>query len=151
MPKYNGFTLIETLLAIVIVGILALIGYPRFNTAVTLSNVRSGRTTIVNLIARARTVATQTNRTAQLEFDGNAVLVTARPRLSPLVGSIQDTVGGIQDLNARYGVAVTPPPAPLKFDPRGLGSGFNSGGTTILVSRDGKSASITIDALGRVR
>jgi len=38
----------------------------------------------------------------------------------------------------------------VRFDPRGLGTGFGTG-TTFLVSLNGKTETITVDGLGRVR
>jgi prepilin-type N-terminal cleavage/methylation domain-containing protein len=149
----KGFTLTETLIAIVIVGILVLIGYPKVSSAMVTTNVRGARTTIVNLIAKARAVATQSNRrSAQVEFVGNNVLVTATPRINVLAGSPKDTVGGVQNLNAIYGVTVNAQMAAISFDPRGIGTGFNKqSGNDITVTKGGKTQTITIDMLGRVR
>jgi prepilin-type N-terminal cleavage/methylation domain-containing protein len=148
-PK--GFTLIETLIAIVIVSLLVLIGYPKVSSAMVTTNVRGARTTIVNMIATARAVATQTNRqSAQLEVVGNNVLVTARPRRNlPTAGNDRDTVGSVQNLNAIYGVTVTPPGA-IVFDPRGIASGLG-GSVTISITKSGKTRTIAVDMLGRVQ
>jgi len=146
----KGFTLAEALIVVVIVGILVLIGYPKVSGAMVTTNVRGARTTIVNMIAKARAVATQSNRrSAQLEFVGNTVLITATPRASGINGK-KDTVGTMQNLNAIYGVTVTPPGAPIKFDPRGIGSGFGTS-STISVTKSGKTQTIQIDMLGRVQ
>ena len=149
MSHRKGFTLAEALIVVVIVGILVLIGYPKVSRAMVTTNVRGARTTIVNMIAKARAVATQSNRNAQLEFVGNKVLITATPRRLP-GGGTKDTIGTMQDLNAIYGVTVTPPAGPIKFDPRGIGSGFGAKDSAS-VTKSGKRQAIVIDMLGRVQ
>jgi prepilin-type N-terminal cleavage/methylation domain-containing protein len=149
----KGFTLTETLIAIVVVSLLVLIGYPKAVNAIATTNVRGARTTVVNLIAKARAVATQTSRkAAQVEFIGNKVLITATPRRG-VVGNanIKDTIGPVQDLNALYGVTVTPSngTTAISFDPRGIGSGFGPS-TDIVLTKSGKTQKITVDMLGRV-
>jgi prepilin-type N-terminal cleavage/methylation domain-containing protein len=148
----KGFSLIEALMAIVVVSLVALIGYPKAMNAIATNNVRSARTTVINMIAKARAVATQTNRkSAQVEFVGDKVLVTATPRRVPAGGS-KDTVGSVLDLHNTYGVTVTTtvPSGAITFDPRGIGSGFGLS-STISVAKSGKTQMITVDKLGRVR
>jgi prepilin-type N-terminal cleavage/methylation domain-containing protein len=154
----KGFTLTETLIAIVVVSLLVLIGYPKFSNAMVTTNVRGARTTIVNMIAKARAVATQSGRrSAQVEFVGNNVLVTATPRRTPplVPANDRDTVGVVQNLSATYGVTVTSTlasPKVITFDPRGIGSGFNQAlGSEITVTKSGKTQKIKIDMLGRVK
>src|SRR3954468_15242040 len=69
--RTQGFTLVEMMLAVVILGALVLIGFPRMSAGMTKANVRGARTTLVNLIAKARTAATQANRVALLKIQGN--------------------------------------------------------------------------------
>jgi prepilin-type N-terminal cleavage/methylation domain-containing protein len=149
----KGFTLTETLIAIVVVSLLVLIGYPKAVNAIATTNVRGARTTVVNMIAKARTVATQTNRrSAQIEFIGNKVLVTAAPRPNP-AGGAKDTIGPVRDLNAVYGVTVTVTGLgadSISFDPRGIGTGFGTGEAVISFTKSGKTQKITVNQLGRV-
>jgi prepilin-type N-terminal cleavage/methylation domain-containing protein len=149
----KGFTLTETLIAIVVVSLLALIGYPRAVNAIATTNVRAARTTVINMIAKARTVATQTNRrSAQIEFTGNKVVVTATPRLVSLAGSSKDTVAPVRDLNAMYGVTVTSTlgvNGVIAFDPRGIGIGLGAS-SQISLTKSGKTQMFTVDKLGRV-
>lgn len=144
----KGFTLIETLLVIMILGIVVLIGFPRMSAGMTKASVRGARTTLINLTARARTAATQTNRIALLKLEGDNAFVLLRPRLLPGAGNA-DTLGAVARLGDSYGVTVTATIDSVRFDPRGLGTGFGTG-TTFLVSRNGTSETITIDGLGRV-
>ena len=148
--RTNGFTLIELMIVVTILGTLALIGFPRMRDGMTRSNVRGARTTLINLLSKARTAATQTNRVTLLKIQGNNAFVLARPRLVAVAGSDADTLGAVQPLGAIYGVTVTAAIDSVRFDPRGLGTGFGTG-TTFLVSLNGKTETITVDGLGRVR
>jgi prepilin-type N-terminal cleavage/methylation domain-containing protein len=146
----RGFTLVETMLVVTILGTLTLIGYPRMRDGMVRANVRGARTTLINLLSKARTAATQTNRITLLKIQGNNAFVLARPRLMPgAAGSNADTLGPVQPLGDIYGVTVTATIDSVRFDPRGLGTGFGTG-TDFLVSRNGKTETIRVDGLGRV-
>jgi hypothetical protein len=71
----------------------------------------------------------------------------ATPRLTG-AGTF-DTVGAIENLNAVYGVTVTSPVDSIKFDPRGLATGFGVP-VTFKVAKSGHTDSIVVDGLGRV-
>jgi prepilin-type N-terminal cleavage/methylation domain-containing protein len=147
VPSRNGFTLVETLIVVVLLGLIVLIGFPKISSAMSRTDLRSARTTMVNLVATARAAAVQGNRRTWIKFEGNTAHVLARPRTDGAAGA--DTVGAIQDLADQYKVAVTPALDSIQFDPRGFGANIG-GGDTITVSRDGHSSTIIIDGLGRV-
>jgi prepilin-type N-terminal cleavage/methylation domain-containing protein len=144
----KGFTLIETLLVILILGIVAVMGFPRMRAGMTSAGIRGARTTLINLLVKARTAATQANRIALLKIQGDNAFVLMRPRLLPGAGNA-DTLGPVVNLRESYGVTVTASIDSVRFDPRGMGTGFGTG-TTFLVSRNGSSETIRIDGLGRV-
>jgi prepilin-type N-terminal cleavage/methylation domain-containing protein len=144
----KGFTLVETLLVIVILGIVVLLGFPRASAGMTSASIRGARTTLINLIAKARTAATQANRIALVKIEGDNAFILMRPRLLPGAGDA-DTLGAVERLGDSYGVTITATIDSVRFDPRGLGTGFGTG-TTFLVSRNGTTETITIDGLGRV-
>jgi prepilin-type N-terminal cleavage/methylation domain-containing protein len=146
--RTKGFTLIETLLVIIILGVIVLIGFPKMSASMAQTNLRGARTTLINLLAKARTAATQTNRIALLKVEGNNAFVLLRPRKLPGAGDA-DTLGAVERLGDSYGVTVTAAIDSVRFDPRGLGAGFGAG-TTFLVSRNGHTETITVDGLGRV-
>jgi prepilin-type N-terminal cleavage/methylation domain-containing protein len=146
----KGFTLIEMLLVVIILGVVAVLGFPRMSAGMTRANVRGARTTLINLMAKARTAATQTNRITLVKIEGDNAVVLMRPRrLLPVAGNDADTLGAVARLGETYGVTVTATIDSVRFDPRGLGSGFGTG-TTFLVSKNGTTDTITIDGLGRV-
>jgi prepilin-type N-terminal cleavage/methylation domain-containing protein len=144
----RGFTVMEMLLVITILGITMTIGLPRMSAGVTSANVRGARTTLINLLARARIAATQSNRVAVLKIEGNNAVILLRPRLAVGAGTA-DTLGAVAQLGEAYGVTVTGAIDSVRFDPRGLASGFGTG-TSFQVSRYGTTETIRIDGLGRV-
>jgi prepilin-type N-terminal cleavage/methylation domain-containing protein len=151
-----GFTLVETLIVVVLLGLIVLIGFPKISSAMVKNDLRGARTTVINMVAQARAASVQGNRLTWIKFAGNTAHVLARPRVI-LAGGVglnpPDTVGVVQDLSKQYGVTVsfTAGADSIRFDPRGFGSW--TGGAlshTITLARDGYSSTITIDGLGRV-
>lgn len=149
MIRRAGFTMIETMLAVVIVGVLTLMAYPRVSSAMARSDARGARTRVINMLATARTAATQSNRSTWLTFDGNQVWVTASPRRTTGGSGTVDTIGSVVDLSVVYGTSVSSGVTQIAYDPRGLASGFGSS-VTITLTRGGYSYPITVDMLGRV-
>ena len=149
MRNRAGFTLIEIATALVIISLLVLIGIPKFNEAMARQNVRGARTMTVNMVAKARAAATQTNRITRLVVDGNRVYIVAKPRQTAGGAGTWDTLGPVENLNSRYGVtlAVTVNDS-IKFDPRGMSWGGIV--DTMRMTRSGHTDWVAIDAMGRV-
>jgi prepilin-type N-terminal cleavage/methylation domain-containing protein len=148
--RRDGFTLVETLIVVVLLGLIVLIGFPKMSSAMVQNDLRAARTTMVNMVAMARAVSVQSNRLTWVTFEGNTAHVLAQPRLDGnLAAGVADTVGAVQDLSEQYGVAVVAGTGSIQFDPRGFGTDFG-GSTSIVLSRGDHSSTITIDGLGRV-
>lgn len=148
--RRKGFTVIEMLIVVVILGIIVLIGFPRMRAGLINNNVRAARTALINMIAAARASASQTNRSTWVKIQSNRALVLARPRRLPGAGDA-DTVGPIQDLGQAYGVTVTTPATVDSFR-------FNPSMTTLgaatkkfTISRSGRTDTVGVDGMGRVR
>jgi len=153
--RRDGFTLVETIIAVVILSLLVLIGLPKMSSAMAQNDLRGARTTMVNMVAAARAASVQSNRLTWIKFVGNTAHVLARPRLVAVGGAAvepSDTVGTVRDFAGVYGVTVAPEVGvdSIQFDPRGFGAGFG-GDASIVLTRGGHSSTITIDGLGRVR
>ena len=146
--RSNGFSLVEMMVALVVAGLIVLIGWPRFRETLVKSDVRSARGTVLAAYARARAAAIQSGRSITLQFSGTSAWVTGTPRLTPRAGSTSDTVGAVEDLSRRYGVTVSAAPvSALTIDPRGFTSAAL---TTVYVSRAGFTDSVVISGFGRV-
>lgn len=149
MRNRAGFTMIEIAVALTIVSLLVLIGIPRFNEAMAKQNVRGARTMTVNMVAKARAAATQTNRLTRLVVNGNRVYIVATPRATALAGSSFDTLGPVENLNSRYGVTLrTSSVDSIRFDPRGMSWGGIV--DTIRMTKSGHTDWMAVDAMGRV-
>jgi prepilin-type N-terminal cleavage/methylation domain-containing protein len=142
----SGFTLIEALIVVVILGLVVLIGYPKVGAAMVRTDLRSARTTVINLVATARAASVQTNRRTWIKLEGNKAYVLARPRQMAGAGTV-DTVGRVQDLSAQYKVTVAPALDSIQFDPRGFGVSLAD---TITLSRSSHTETVMLDGLGRV-
>jgi len=147
--RRGGFTLIEMLVALVVVSLVLLIGLPKFSSAMTSQNLRGSRTTVVNMLVKARAASTESNRLTWLKVSGNKAWILARPRISAGAGNA-DTLGVVEDLNKRYGTTVAMSRDSIGFDPRGIASELGGGAVTLTVTKSSHSEVVTIDALGRV-
>jgi prepilin-type N-terminal cleavage/methylation domain-containing protein len=147
----RGFTLVEAAIVIVVIGLLGILAFPRISAAMSKSDLRSARTTMVNLMAAARAASVASNRMTALQFDAGKAYVTATPRWTVGGGGTVDTVGSVKDLTVLYKVSVTHKPASVQFDPRGFGSGFAAAADSIVLTRGSYKEVISIDGLGRVR
>jgi Tfp pilus assembly protein FimT len=136
------------LLVVIILGIATIIGLPRMGLGSSKASVRGARTSLINQLARTRIAATETNRISVLKIEANNAVILLRPRRLPGAGNA-DTLGDVLRLGDAYGVSITGAVDSVRFDPRGLASGFGTG-TTFLLTKNGVSDSVRIDGLGRV-
>ena len=143
MRARSGFTLIEALVCVVVLGLICLIGFPKISAAMVRSDLRSARTTVVNLVATARAASIQTGQRTWVKFDGNNALVLIRD-----AAGATDTIGAVQNLSAQYAVTVVGVDS-IAFDPRGFGASFGDT-TSVTLSRNSHSETVTLDGLGRV-
>src|SRR5438105_14509450 len=88
-----GFTTIEMIIVVVMIGIIAVIGFPKIRRALDSTNVRSTRVFVGTAVATARAAAVQRGGRAVVHFSSGAgtVWVTSCSRANP---AAIDTVGG---------------------------------------------------------
>ncbi len=116
----KGFTLLEVLVALVIVGAMAIVAIPRIKNGMSQESVRNARRTVVTHLSRARGAAAARGCTAvfHLAAGSNArVWVTS----CELDGGGVDTVGSVDNLSDRYGVSLAASGDSVIYAPTGLG------------------------------
>jgi prepilin-type N-terminal cleavage/methylation domain-containing protein len=139
----RGFSLVEMVIVILLVGVMAAMFVPRIGGEIDRRNVRSARAAVTTLHAKARATAIYRGRAVNLVRSGNEMLVLST---EPVTGAV-DTVER-RDFLGSYGVTVTSTRDVLVFDPRGLGR--EGSATTIIVSRSGYADSIRVTPVGSI-
>ena len=118
----SGFSAFEMLIVIVIVGIIATIGFPKIRQGLDKANVRSARVSIGSFAAEARAAAIQRGCHAVVHFVGGSssrAWVTACPRYKAGAGTV-DTVAMIDNVSGQFNVTLTATRDSVQYDPRGL-------------------------------
>src|SRR5678815_2669423 len=92
--RRNGFTLVELIIVIVVMGIMLMIAMPKMHDWSISANVRGARTSAVAVLARARAAAVQRNLVVNAQFDGTNGAV--------VVAGTTDTINRVA-LGAEYG------------------------------------------------
>lgn len=118
----SGFTTIEMLIVIVLIGAVTVIMFPKIRQTLDKTSVRAARVDVTTYTALAKASAVRRGCSGVIHFSygaQSAVWVTACPRLAPGGGTV-DTVASIDSLARRYSVSITSTSDSLQFDPRGL-------------------------------
>jgi prepilin-type N-terminal cleavage/methylation domain-containing protein len=122
VKRGNGFTLIEMLIVVVIIGLVGIISLPKLNAAFAQTNVLSAKTRVAALYSAARARAVSRNQTAILRVNGNQVYVYARPRRNtPIGANTIDTVVRPVNLSTLFGVTLGGGVDSARIAPTGLG------------------------------
>ena len=145
----RGVSLIETLIVLLMIGAVTALALPKVRTAQTHESTRNARREVQASLARAKGTAVQRGcrATMHMRASGPARVWVTTCRITPLVGSTLDTIGGVIYLNARYGVTVSTDADSIPFGPNSLGLGtamINMGFT-----KAGYTSSLQITPVGR--
>src|SRR5689334_11194371 len=108
----RGFSLVEAMVVVVIIGVLTLILVPRIEPLVASRAVASARAGFTTLYARARVAAVQNRRQATITIDQNMMSFS-------LSGGTQN-VGGAVRFDSTYRVTATASPTTVVIQPTGL-------------------------------
>ena len=146
--RTRGFTFIEVLIVMVLIGIIAALGIPRIRDAIQKNNVRSARAAIGTLVAKARGAAVQRGCKSAIHFtQGSAgkIWVTACKTAN---SALTDTLGGLEQLSARYSVTLSTTGDSVQFMPNGVSP--DNVMTVIRFTSNGISDSVMINQVGKV-
>jgi len=147
VARRRGFTLIEMLIVVVIIGLAGLIALPKLNDAFAHSNVLSAKARLASLYSVARATATGSNQTATLRINGNQVLVYATPRRkAPFGANTLDTIVRPTDLSTSFGVTLSGGVDSVRVASSGLG--LDS--ANIILTKSHSVDTLSISKYGRV-
>ena len=119
----SGFTLVELLLVITIMGLLGTVAYPRLRGTTTGLSVRNARQQVLTMLVTARAASVQNGAEARFIRSGNVVRVTVDSS-----GTFVTLIS--RDLYTEQGVSVATggaaPRDTVRFDSRGMAIGLSS-------------------------
>src|SRR3989475_1027007 len=118
----SGFTTIEMIIVVLIIGVIAAIGFPKIRGTLDKTNVRSARVYLSTQLVTARATAVQRGCYAVVHFTSGAsgaIWVTACPRRMPGARTV-DTIGGVEQPAGPHNGTLTAPRASRRVRPRGL-------------------------------
>jgi prepilin-type N-terminal cleavage/methylation domain-containing protein len=145
VTRRTGFTLVETLIVVVVVGMLMLVALPKLNDALATSNLTSARSKVLSLYNVARAASVGSGRITWLHVRNDLAYVTAIGRQKPGAG-VQDTITPPENLNTQYGVAIVSNADSVRINPNGVGGM----GAVIRLVKGTHADTINISAYGRV-
>lgn len=119
LKTHRGFTMIELLLVVTVLGIMMMLSVPRVKEMSARSSLRAARQELTAAFAAARTAAFQKGKTSTLTLAYNQANVTV---LSGLSGASVQVLGPIK-LDRALNVSLTAlnsAPTSMNFDSRGL-------------------------------
>jgi len=144
----KGFSTIEMIIVVVLIGIIASIGFPRLRRGLEKQRIRNTKALLATMVATARATAIQRGCVATLNFAVDSVWVTAcglvgnPPPASVLVGTARRVK---DDVN----VTLSYTTSTIRYDPRGMRLTFQP--TTVRVIGPTYQDSVVINELGKVK
>lgn len=145
----RGFSTIEMIIVVVLIGVIASIGFPRLRRGLEKQRIRNTKALVATMVATARGAAIQRGCTAAVNFAADSVWVTA----CGLVGNpppLNQMVGTAKRVKADVNVTLSASQAQVSFDPRGMRTGLFQT-TTVRVIGPTYQDSVVINELGKVK
>jgi len=144
----KGFSTIEMIIVVILVGVIASIGFPRLRRGLEKQRIRNTKALLATMVATARGTAIQRGCVATLNFAADSVWVTA----CGLTGNPPPAnvlVGTAKRVKADVNVTLTYTASTIRYDPRGMRLTFQP--TTVRVIGPTYQDSVVINELGKVK
>ncbi|HUG42017.1 MAG TPA: prepilin-type N-terminal cleavage/methylation domain-containing protein [Longimicrobiales bacterium] len=152
LPRRGGFTLVEVILAVLLIGLLAAIATPAVGRLAAEASVRRGAAELTVGVAQARALAVRHGRPSVFVLDTvsssyHVVMDTTLAELGPdtlIARELPELRGAVTHLSADPGM--------LCFDARGVGRGGGGCGVglTVVLGRGGWVDTLAFSATGRL-
>lgn len=142
----RGMSALELIIVIVMIGVLSAVAYPKLRYATTSAGVRGAMGAITTLHSVARNAAVLRGRVSVLVLKGSTS--QAMVILKNAGTTRVDTVGKVEDLNARFGVTLRSTSDSVIFTPRGIGA--NPSNITVIATRATYADTLVISVAGRL-
>ena len=144
----KGFSTIEMIIVVVLIGIIASIGFPRLRRGLEKQRIRNTKALLATMVATARGTAIQRGCVARLNIATDSVWVTA----CGLVGNpppANQLVGTAKRVKEDVNITLTSTQPTITYDPRGMRLNFLQ--TTVRVIGPTYQDSVVINELGKVK
>ena len=145
----NGFSTIEMIIVVILIGIIATIGYPRLSRGLEKQNVRSTKALVATMVATARGAAIQRGCLSVLNLATDSIWVTScgvTGNPPPASGVL---VGTAKLVRQEYNIRIASTHPTITFDPRGMRMTFQQ--TQVRVIGPNYQDSVVINELGKVK
>jgi prepilin-type N-terminal cleavage/methylation domain-containing protein len=141
----RGFTLIELMIVLTIIGIATAVAMPRISLALGAARSRAAKNHVISMVGTARSTAVQRGRTARLRLENGKMWVVSNPTAATPV-LVTDTT----DFSKKYSVTMTPTSLAVDFGARGLATTGGSGTQFILTNETRRRDTLCLSSLGVV-
>lgn len=139
-----GFTAIELITVLVVVGVLVTIALHAIQGSFLGSARRSATRTAAAYLVRARMIAVQQSRRSWLVRSGNVLKVLVDSSGTPV------QLGSVIDFSQKYGAALSASPTDtMAFDPRGFLANITLN-PKLMITLNGATDTICVAGLGKI-
>ncbi|MGH7426836.1 MAG: pilus assembly FimT family protein [Candidatus Methylomirabilaceae bacterium] len=145
----KGFTAIEMVIVVVLIGTIAAIGFPRIRDSIEKANRRAARTAVQTYLVTARSAAVARGCRSSFHFTQGP---NSRMWVSSCAvnGAGRDTIAGPDQLEERWGVRLQSGRDSITYDPRGVRVTFVETTIKIRDKKDNDRDSVVVNQLGKV-
>ena len=151
--RNKGFTTIEMVIIVIIIGVVASIGIPRLKDSLEKQNRRSMRAALVTYIALARNTAVARACRSSVHFvsgPNSRVWVTSCSVKQGAPATARDTLAGPEFTEDRWGHRLFSGRDSVNFDARGLRTALVMTQIRIRTKGDQERDSVVINPVGKV-